>query len=194
MLSERGNGISLNDIAHHAGVGVGTAYRRYANKEELFSELYDLRVAETLEVLQNALADPDPWNGIVIYLEGSLRENFGNRGQRQLFPNPALAPERFDASKDLIAPMVNTLAARAVAAGVVRPELTGTDLVYFLTAVGAIIDRTRAVEPELFRRYLAMFLDGIRASKTHQPLPVPALTTEATHSTFMRQQQGTGNL
>ena len=32
LFARHGLGITLNDVAHHAGVGVGTAYRRFANK------------------------------------------------------------------------------------------------------------------------------------------------------------------
>ena len=33
LFAEHGVDVTLNDIAHHAGVGVGTAYRRFPNKE-----------------------------------------------------------------------------------------------------------------------------------------------------------------
>ena len=29
LFAEEGLGVTLNDIAHHAGVGVGTVYRRF---------------------------------------------------------------------------------------------------------------------------------------------------------------------
>ena len=39
----RGSGVAatLNDVAHHAGRRVGTAYRHFANKEELIDALFD---------------------------------------------------------------------------------------------------------------------------------------------------------
>ena len=48
------------------------------------------------------------------------------------------------------------------------------------------MDRTRGVEPDLYRRYLTMLLDGIRADrKTLTDLPVDPLTVDATQ-TVMR--------
>ena len=41
LFAERGLNVTLNDIAHHAGVGVGTAYRRFANKEEVIDALFE---------------------------------------------------------------------------------------------------------------------------------------------------------
>lgn len=34
LFAERGLGVTLNDIAHYAGVGVAMAYRRFTNKSE----------------------------------------------------------------------------------------------------------------------------------------------------------------
>jgi hypothetical protein len=43
------------------------------------------------------------------------------------------------------------------------------------------MNATREVNPELYRRYLAIFLDGIRAEAAGPgPLPVPAPTAEHT--------------
>ena len=40
--------------------------------------------------------------------------------------------------------------------------------------LGAVIDRSRDVEPELWRRYLRLLLDGLRPDAA-TPLPVEAL-------------------
>lgn len=37
VFCDRGVAATLNDIAHYAGLGVGTAYRHFANKEELMA-------------------------------------------------------------------------------------------------------------------------------------------------------------
>src|SRR4051794_26930527 len=40
LFAERGLGVTLNDVAHHAGVGVGTVYRRFPDKELLIDTLF----------------------------------------------------------------------------------------------------------------------------------------------------------
>jgi AcrR family transcriptional regulator len=35
VFRDRGVSATLNDVARHAGVGVGTVYRRFSDKEEL---------------------------------------------------------------------------------------------------------------------------------------------------------------
>ncbi|MBT2548944.1 helix-turn-helix transcriptional regulator [Arthrobacter sp. ISL-65] len=39
LLARRGRNATLNDVAHHAGVGVGTAHWRFVNKEELLEAI-----------------------------------------------------------------------------------------------------------------------------------------------------------
>ncbi len=41
VFRDRGVAATLNDVAHHAGLGVGTVYRHFANKEELIDALFD---------------------------------------------------------------------------------------------------------------------------------------------------------
>src|SRR5690349_13586287 len=35
VFATHGLAVTMDDVAHHAGVGVGTVYRRFANKDEL---------------------------------------------------------------------------------------------------------------------------------------------------------------
>src|ERR1700733_1562355 len=67
LFAEHGLGITLNDIAHHAGVGVGTAYRRFANKEEVIDALFEQQLQAVARVAHEALDDPDAWNGLVTF-------------------------------------------------------------------------------------------------------------------------------
>ena len=57
--------MTLNDIARHAGVGVGTVYRRFPDKEVLIEALFEERVAELEAIAIAGLAMADPWEGIV---------------------------------------------------------------------------------------------------------------------------------
>src|SRR3954453_6124478 len=88
LFAERGLAVTLNDIAHHAGVGVGTAYRRFANKEEVIDALFEQRLQEVAAVAQESLQDPDPWNGLVSFLERSLDMQIGDRGLNEIINTP----------------------------------------------------------------------------------------------------------
>src|SRR4051812_13511494 len=94
LFAERGLGVTLNDIAHHAGVGVGTAYRRFANKEEVIDALFEQSMHAVEAVAHQALDDPDAWGGLVTFLERTLQMQFGDRGLNQIINNPTLGDLR----------------------------------------------------------------------------------------------------
>ena len=182
LFAEHGLNVTLNDIAHHAGVGVGTAYRRFANKEEVIDALFEQQMTAVADVAQEALDDPDAWNGLLTFLERALHMRHGDRGLNEIMNNPVLGDVRVSEVRDRIAPIITKLVAKAKKQGVVRPDLDQTDLIFMQLALSAIMEKTRTISPDLYRRYLVMMLDGIRtdrASFTH--LPVPPLTANETH-------------
>src|SRR3954466_1605757 len=94
LFAECGLDVTLNDIAHHAGVGIGTAYRRFANKGEVIDALFEEGLQNLAAVAHDALEDPDAWQGLVMFLERSLHLQFGDRGLNQLMNYPALGSAR----------------------------------------------------------------------------------------------------
>src|SRR5689334_3613864 len=70
VFTTRGLGASLDDVARHAGVGVGTVYRRFPDKESLAEALFEERFEAMAALAEKALAEPDSWTGLVSFLEG----------------------------------------------------------------------------------------------------------------------------
>lgn len=187
LFASRGLGVTLNDIAHHAGVGVGTAYRRFANKEAVIDALFEQQMQEIAAIVQEAIDDPDAWNGLTNFLERALHKRHGDRGLNEIMNNPVLGDERVSEVRDRIAPLITQLVDKAKEQGVVRPDLDQTDLIFIQMALSAVIDSTRELAPDLYRRYLTMFLDGIRTDRqAFTPLPTNALTTQQTHRVMTR--------
>jgi AcrR family transcriptional regulator len=182
LFAERGLGVTLNDIAHHAGVGVGTAYRRFPNKEAVMDALFEDRLVQLKALAEEALADPDPWHGLVTYLETSVDMQFGDRGLSEIMNAPILGLDRISAVRDEIAPILVKLVDRAIQAGVVRPDFDHSDLTFFRLALSVIIETSRTISPELYKRYLTFLLDSITTNRAEfTPLPTPALTADDTH-------------
>ena len=194
LFAEEGLGVTLNDIAHRAGVGVGTAYRRFSNKEEVIDALFERQMNAVAEVAEAALADPDAWNGLLTFLEQALSMRHGDRGLNQIMNNPALGDARVQEVVDKIAPTLVRLVDKAKAQGVVRADLDQTDLIFIQLSLSAIIDATRTVAPELYRRYLTFFLDGIRTDRAFTAPPVAALTAADTHRVMTRDRRSRTNV
>lgn len=54
LFAERGQDVKMEEVAQRAGVGVGTIYRRFRSKEELFAAVSNAACADTRHSLQEA--------------------------------------------------------------------------------------------------------------------------------------------
>lgn len=194
LFALRGLEVSLNDIAHHAGVGVGTVYRRFANKDAVVDALFEEALVAMAALARESLAAADAWQGLASFLERSLDLQFGDRGLSVLMNHPSLGEERAAEARTRIAPLLEQLVDRARRAGCVRPDLQQSDLIFLQVALSAILHRSHAVAPQLYRRYLELFLDGIRPSAASAPLPVPALDALQTHRAMTAPRTGESDL
>jgi AcrR family transcriptional regulator len=189
LFATYGLDVTLNDIAHHAGVGVGTAYRRFANKQQVIDALFERRLDEVAATADKALADPDAWRGFAMFLERSLQMQMEDRGLTEILNNPQLGQHRVNEARDRIAPLVSSIVDRAKEAGVLRSDFDSTDAIFIQVALAAVMDKTRGISPVLYRRYLMMFLDGIRVDRaTLSELPVPSLSVDQTHRSMAPDQ------
>lgn len=162
-----------DEIAHAAGVGVGTVYRRFPRKEDLLAALFEDQLDQVVELARGALRVADPWTALTGFLVAVLDMQARDRGLKELLLGSSRALEMSSRSQEQVAPVVAQLLARAQAAGQVRDDITVQDLALVPMQVGAVIDSARGVEPLLWRRTLALVLDGLRARPDITALPVP---------------------
>ncbi|WP_342663528.1 hypothetical protein [Gulosibacter molinativorax] len=126
----------------------------------------------------------------VRYLERSLALQAKDRGMAQIFAGRHSRPAKYDESRDRLAPLVNQVAERARDAGALRPDATGTDLIFLQIAFSAVAAVAQDAPPiegredaeQLSRRYLWITLDGLRADGRKSELPIQSLTTAQTHA------------
>ena len=174
VFAERGLEASLDDVAHHAGLGVGTAYRHFANKHELARAIFTEAVDEIVQTARLAAQLDDPWQGIVTFMEKAAEAQTTDRGLREVLMGVHDTAE-MDRINEIISPLLTDLVERAKAAGTVRDEVDSTDVGVAVIMLCTVADVTGDVAPDLWRRYLPMLLDGLR---TGSDLPVPALSQE----------------
>ena len=174
-FAERGLGITLDEIARLAGVGVGTVYRRFPNKELLIDALFEARIGEVVALARASARDEDPWRGLSAFLEGAVELLAGDRGLRELIIGSTYAPERIVHARSRIKPEVDELVARAQAQGTLREDVGTSDFPLLLMMLDAVVDTTRDVDPQTWRRALAIVLDGLAAPGT---TPIPGAPLE----------------
>jgi AcrR family transcriptional regulator len=175
VFAARGLDATLDEIARHAGVGTGTAYRRFANKDVLIEELMAGRLVELQALAEESLAEPDPWRGLAGFFERALQLMAADRGLKQVLLSSGRGGEQVDRARQALAVTGTRLVQRAVEAGVARPDLAATDIPLINIMASTVMEFGGEVEPELYRRYLAILLDGLRARPGAEPLPVEPL-------------------
>jgi AcrR family transcriptional regulator len=179
LFAQEGVGVTLNDIAHHAGVGVGTVYRRFPDKAQLIEELFEQQVNELVGLMEEAVEDPDPWRGLTGFLRRNLELQARDRAFREIVVGTPEAAQRTQQVRARMFPLAAKLVQRAKDAGALRADFQPADVPMMFLMLTAVLDAAREVEPELWRRYLEVFIQGLRADPTPpDPLATPALDGE----------------
>jgi AcrR family transcriptional regulator len=178
VFAERGLGGSHDDIAREAGVGVGTVYRRFHDKEQLIDALFEERIEEIADVARAAADHPDPWEALVGFLMRTQELVSKDRALKEIVLGGARGAERAVAARSLIAPLAVQVLQRAKDAGVVRGDIELTDLPLIQLAVGTIAESSRDVAPDVWRRMMMVVVDGLRAERARSELTAPALDQE----------------
>lgn len=161
VFAARGFAATLDDVAHHAGVGVGTVYRRFPTKEALVEAVFSDRLEELVTLAEEALAAPSAWDGLTDFLRRSARMHAGDRGLR----DAALSMDErhFAQAGEHIVPLLEQLMERAHAEGTLRPDAGFRDFPIIMAMVTDLALHSAECRPDLFERYLELVIDGLRA-------------------------------
>jgi AcrR family transcriptional regulator len=177
LFAAKGLSVGLDEIAHHAGVGVGTAYRRFPDKRQLIGALFEERLDRLVELAERALAADDAWQGLTGFLERATELQIHNRGLREIIIGSDYGTALARRARDRIAPLTERLVRRAQASGALRDDVVATDLPLLQFMLSSSAELTPPEAPELWRRYLALAIDGLRTPDPH-PLPQPGLSPD----------------
>lgn len=177
VFAARGLEASLDEVAHHAGLGVGTAYRHFANKYDLAQAIFADGVDEIIRIAEKAAAADDPWAGIVEFLEETATRQSTDRGLREVLMGVHDAEELQRVNERISVPL-RRIVDRAKAQGAIRQDIESTDIGVIVLMLCTVADITADLAPDLWRRYLPMLLDGLRSGTD---LAVPAASEELMH-------------
>jgi AcrR family transcriptional regulator len=163
VLGESGADASMEEIAARAGVGVGTVYRRFANKDALIDELVRLSLREALDAAAGALACAGG-DGLEQFLR-DLGTLFAAHAKyaHLLLERSADGPIARE-----IRAAVQELTSRALAAGTLNPGVTVGDVMALVWGMRGLTETTGEVAPGTWQRFLDIHLAGLNTSP-----PVP---------------------
>ena len=160
LFAERGCDVSVDEIARRAGVGHATVFRRFQTKDALISAVVSKQIRELSGFVEAALAEEDAGEAFRSFVWRAGEMHARDRGLHEGYTRCAMS-DVAEAKAELNA-LIDQLIERAQEAGAVRKDVSADDV---STLVGtAIRGAYGSSDPELWRRYVAVVLDGLAAS------------------------------
>jgi AcrR family transcriptional regulator len=157
-FTERGSDASLEDIARRAGVGVGTLYRNFPNRQALIEAVY----VDEVETLCRSAGDAESassWDALVQWFNRFVDYVATKRALvEEMVATLGQDAQVFRTCHDAIYTAGQPLLERAKADGTVRPDVEFVDVIRMVSGITMI----KNAAPQDVQRVLAMALDGLR--------------------------------
>lgn len=167
IVATEGVAAQVNDVARHAGVGVGTVYRHFPTKEVLMSELVRECMTENLQLARDCLQVRDPWDGFATFVRTACRRMAEDASVRRAW---------FATSADVMAHVADVdqelrqaltgLIERAQESEVLRPSFMVEDMPLVMRSLAGMLDAL-GLDPitgDQWPRMVDVVLDGLHAA------------------------------
>ncbi|MBK3565586.1 TetR/AcrR family transcriptional regulator [Streptomyces sp. MBT62] len=161
-FAAHGTDASLEDVARRAGVGIGTLYRHFPNRQSLMSAVFEDAVGELLARSRELQSAPQPCVALVSWLREMVAHASEYRGLSRALM--AVADDDTSALGRCSAPIREAggaLLSRAQDAGDVRGDVEIGDLLQLTHAI-ALAAEGNPGDPELADRLLTLTLRGLK--------------------------------
>jgi AcrR family transcriptional regulator len=163
VFADEGYDASMEAIATRADVGVGTLYRRFPTKADLFNAVVDAARRRVREIAEEVVAGVPPGEAAFEFVRRCIEVP---SVWRATISAPPWGSKRGTGLVQ-IAPLLEEIVDRSKTAGTLRPDVEVTDVVIVLKAVRSIADLCDAPGSKPSLRFLELALDGLRPG--HQP-------------------------
>jgi AcrR family transcriptional regulator len=161
-FAESGADAQIDDVARHAGVGVGTVYRHFPTKQALLTELvrqtFRLFTGWAREALE---AGGEPFALIEGLLRRIAETAAGDAGVQYALASSAAQAARSEAraEQDELIAVIAELIERARRAGTIRPGIEATDIAMLICGVVSVMGPRPGFD---WRRHLDLVIDTLR--------------------------------
>jgi AcrR family transcriptional regulator len=176
LFAEQGLEASMDEVARAACVGPATLYRRFPTKEALIDAILGDLIDRFYAFAEEALEQEDAFAGLERLLERSILLQIENRAFLDVLLLGVLDEPRMAEARKRVRPLMAQVISRAQEQGTLRADYAPADLTVLLWELGRVVETIGVCGSDLWRRYLALALDGLRAEAA-RPLPHPAPTS-----------------
>ncbi|WP_432827039.1 TetR/AcrR family transcriptional regulator [Dactylosporangium sp. CA-092794] len=174
VFAELGPDVPMDEIARRAGVGVGTLYRRFPDRDALLKAVIEESLAAVLaDARAGSAEEPTAWDALVRFMGRSREMRLSVRlamasppGWTRIVGEPQVRQFR----DDMMA-VLTDIVRRAQDEGALRGDVGPDDVAVLLSLLlHRLPGDSDAVAERMLERALVVILDGLRA-RPGTPLP-----------------------
>src|SRR5215469_5823828 len=162
VFSAGGSDASLEAVARHAGVGIGTLYRHFPTREALYEAVYRREVEQLGELAEQLKSEAPPTEALRKWLRANVEFVATKKGMAAALALAAGPPpsELTAFSYERLTKAIRILLDRATAAGEIRADVSAEDLLRTLVGMCLLHDQPGWQAGVI--RMLDVLVDGLR--------------------------------
>ncbi|MEV0089352.1 helix-turn-helix domain-containing protein [Saccharopolyspora sp. NPDC050642] len=164
VFAAEGLNVPMREIARRAGVGPATLYRHFPTKEMLATEAFADQMRACYAIVDEGLADPDPWHGFCLLIEKLFELHARDRGFTTAFMSTFPNAMDFATDREQALRSIAELARRAKDTGRLRPDVVLDDLILVLMANSGIQATSPTARVAASQRFAALAIQAFQAS------------------------------
>jgi AcrR family transcriptional regulator len=172
MFRERGVEVSVGEIADAAGVGRGTLFRNFKNKDALIAAVVVVRLGEVMEFGRELLEhDPEDAEVAFKFVTGLVERQEENRALLQSVTDDLfMAVPELNRAHAAMMELMGALLARGKRVGAIRPEATATDMMMLIKGLCMYTPTDQPLPPETLVRHLDLVRAALSTPEYSRPL------------------------
>jgi AcrR family transcriptional regulator len=160
---------------------MATLYRRFPSRESLVTDVFADQLAACAAVVDEALADPDPWRAFCTVVEKVCAMQVADRGFTTAFLTAFPGAIDYEEARARAEQGLAEIVRRAKAAGRLRADFDLADLTLLLKANHGVTADVGSPAAASSRRLVAYLLQSFRAESAEPLPPAPPLGLEHVH-------------
>ncbi|MEV0973257.1 TetR/AcrR family transcriptional regulator [Microtetraspora glauca] len=176
LLVEQGADVPLEDVARRAGVGIGTLYRRFPDRDALLRAVFEEGLRRMADLAETAWREePDAWHALCRFLRACTELRLGVLSAKlepHLHQRLRAGPGLHEIRQQVIASVLR-MTEQAQAEGALRDDIGPGDIALLMTL--HVYTPPSMSDEQAMARVVEIMLNGLRAD-AGSPLPGPPLT------------------
>ncbi|MBX4271694.1 TetR/AcrR family transcriptional regulator [Clostridium estertheticum] len=163
IFTEKGMAIPIGEIAHKAGVGIGTVYRHFPSKEALLEAIYIIYKQQLTEDAKSLTNNSDPGKAFFDFFSNTMKDGFNNKALKDAFKSLTFTrTANAGVVQDFKSAFANLLA-KAQQSKAVREDIGINDIITLMMGLLQAIDQRKGdLDISRFNKLISIVSDGLR--------------------------------